>query len=542
MENAEQILASQFESKYNNDDVDNGAAKMALFLSQDKSGKYSPVDIASCNCWIKLNPTNFESIREEQAKEMAAEFDQEFHPNQLDVCFKIMNGMIGSSANAYESDDAKRRVREKELTENVSRSRTASIASMSSVGSTGASHVAPRTQVSTGGRLVSADKLSEFVEHANHWRAYHMDEYNAYAKSIIESMASDFETLVYSNEADGNATVQPYVEAARIIENNAVSKFIMIQEVMLTYQPTSILLLNATCYGVSNQGNYLKRLTSIFNHVICKRIGLLRKGKEIVRKEFDILAEKQWLGLQETTKNFQLGSVLMSSNSVVNNISMFSNISSSMSAGSNSLGSSAQQDGYSIFRKKLETKYAWLYGYMCKCHSDLTEELHILDESSSNPLNKNGRLDVLVSRMRPSEISTNLKALENEFFTKKNTLEDNLKEIMDKLIMWNSYFGYNNYFSKAVDNQQNNDNNENDNLSEEFEDEEQEEDNASQEEEEESETDNERDGILEKVMNEYANDLDIDEDEPTDEDIADNYQSDDVVELGENKDEVDNDE
>jgi hypothetical protein len=228
-----------------------------------------------------------------------------------------------------------------------------------------------------------------WVAYADQWKAYHVQEYEVIAENIIQAMAKDFIT---SNP------ILTHIEAARIIENHAIARFIPDAEVANQYLQNSTNLFNATCYGMKNQG-------------------LLRKGKQSVHTEHQREAENQWKGLVEMTSNFQVGSYLY----------VRENNTSNTSTDEESV------DPYASMREKLLKKYAWLVGYLHKEEADCIEAMHALEHD--NPFRQQHH------NLRPSEEEQIRRKLEAEYMSKKYQLEEQCATIMDRITIWNTYFG-----------------------------------------------------------------------------------------------------
>eukprot|EP00595_Chromulina_sp_UTEXLB2642_P002162 CAMPEP_0196767788 /NCGR_PEP_ID=MMETSP1095-20130614/41958_1 /TAXON_ID=96789 ORGANISM="Chromulina nebulosa, Strain UTEXLB2642" /NCGR_SAMPLE_ID=MMETSP1095 /ASSEMBLY_ACC=CAM_ASM_000446 /LENGTH=1228 /DNA_ID=CAMNT_0042136439 /DNA_START=798 /DNA_END=4481 /DNA_ORIENTATION=+ len=252
----EQKLSNEFIEKYNEN-----SGQMALVITDDNSGKYSPAEKAQCVSYIKLNRTSFNEARDERSREMAAMFETEFPEDTMDRCFKILNG------------------------------------------------------IASPGEML-------WITYADHWKSFHLIQYEKAASHIITSMASDFIAAYRTNT---------HIEAARVIEKSAIAKHFNYPDVVKDYIPSTILAFNASCYAVKNQG-------------------MVRKGLTVVSKEHDELEELQWRLLIESTNNFTKGGQLYES---ISNSLDLSPRNDSVTPRSTSIASTLTE------RKKLGMKFDW---------------------------------------------------------------------------------------------------------------------------------------------------------------------------------------
>lgn len=177
-----------------------------------------------------------------------------------------------------------------------------------------------------------------------------------------------------------------------MIEDNHVSRFIVDPEVQAEFAANPKQIYNAYCWGTLNQG-------------------LLRKAKDILRKQDIDRFRKEWAELELVTEGFRKGAVL--------------SIQPPEEPGT---------DRFAGFRNRLTNKHAWLFGYLCKEHEVLVQEL--VDHEKSDPLYK------VLHRVRPSRKDQVVDEVEKNFLTKKHDLQRQLDDTIGHLVTWNTYFGW----------------------------------------------------------------------------------------------------
>lgn len=299
--------------------------RMALDISEDNSGTILPAAKAECICWIKLNSEEFGEARDKRNSELADFFSQEFSGNAAETCFNILNGIANEQEMAW-------------------------------------------------------------IDYADHWKAFHMDEYSKTSDALIDSMAKDFQS---NCESPNNC----HVEAAKVIDNDAVSKFIVDKDVQKEFAQPVLMFFNATCFAMRNQG-------------------MLRKARQILLTENTATVLRQWREFTAQTENFKKGSYLL----------LPANAKDDPSA-----------DRFLGFRKKLFSRFAWMYGYINKRHADLVKEIGMID--LKNPTTK------IYHNIRPSVEEKYKRKQEKEFEIYTKTLDNSLADIISKISTWNSYFG-----------------------------------------------------------------------------------------------------
>ena len=91
------------------------------------------------------------------------------------------------------------------------------------------------------------------------------------------------------------------------------------------------------------------------------------------------------------------------------------------------------KDRFHGFRQRLKIKFDRLHGYLESTHNDSLEELERLD--LVDPLYK------IKHNIRPSEARKHAHETEQNFVSKKKKVEDRLADCIEKLVIWNTYFG-----------------------------------------------------------------------------------------------------
>jgi len=228
-----------------------------------------------------------------------------------------------------------------------------------------------------------------WVEVADHWKSYNMEKYEAASAVLLKEMAADFEDKYPTNT---------FLEAARVLDHDAVYHFIVDAEVKAEFEIAPKELLNANAWNTLNQG-------------------LVRKGRAQLATQNAVTVSKQWTELQLLTDNFQKGSVLFSSMQPV------------------VLDEQGQPiDRFLGFRNRLSNKFAWLHGYMCVQQSDLLKE--ITDLAMLDPIEK------VLHRVRPSQLEMVRRAREDQFQHQRRALEEKLDVLIARIAAWNTYFGW----------------------------------------------------------------------------------------------------
>jgi hypothetical protein len=313
---AEIAMSNEFESMYENGE---DIAVEALAVIESDSDEISPTIKACCSCWIRLHPDEMNKARDAKNKYLADLFHDQYPDNTGETCFKILNGWGNSEE-------------------------------------------------------------MQWVEYADHWKSFHMEEYDKCSIAILKEMANEFIEKY---------PVNTYISAAEIIEKNAVVSYITDEEIKAQYIVDEKDLLNANTWGTLNQG-------------------MLRKGRNNLQKEFLGEVKNQWNDLELQTENFTKGSSLM-------------------------INSNDIEDRFLGFRNRLLNKFAWLYGYLCLQYDVTLKaiENHIL----MDPIEKT------IHRVRPSLREKYIKDKDREYLQEKNRLEKLSVSYLEKISLWNTYFG-----------------------------------------------------------------------------------------------------
>lgn len=323
---AELAMSSEFEQQYGEDPAE--VAREALAIMEDDSGTIPPSTKATCASWARLHPEEMNVARDEQNAYLAQLFEEQFPEAPAEVCFKVLNGWGNSEE-------------------------------------------------------------MQWVEYADHWKAFNMEKYDAAADSLLKEMAADFQEKYPLNT---------FLEAARVLESAAVHHFIQDPDVRAEYEIPPKELLNANCWATIHQG-------------------LVRKGRTQLSTENAVTLSKQWAELLLQTENLQKGSVLLSANLPVTYDEQGNAI-----------------DRFTGYRNRLANKFAWAYGYMCLQQTVLAKE--IADLELEDPIEK------VLHRERPSQLQQVQRAREDEFQAQRRALQARLAGLVEKVAAWNTYFGW----------------------------------------------------------------------------------------------------
>ena len=296
----------------------------AIDISEDQSGTIDPNTKAKCAAWIKLNADAFTMANDIRNQGKAEYFSNEYGAETAETAFNILNGIANENEMGW-------------------------------------------------------------IDYADHWRSFHMEEYEKKSVDMIDSFAKDWK--------DDNEVNASY-EAAKIIENTAIAKHSVDAEVKKEYECNPTKLFQASCFATRNQG-------------------VVKKSLETPRDKAAKNAARFWQEVLVQTEEFKKGSYLL--------------LSEAQRA-------DPKQDRFYGFRNRLLNKYAWLYGYLCKRHEELAEEMRTVDDK--DPTKKTQH------RLRPSELRKIILSRENDFLQFKKSTDQALKDVISKISTWrNSYFG-----------------------------------------------------------------------------------------------------
>ena len=327
---AELAMSAEFEQEVGAEVIED-VAREALRVIEDDSGTVPPSMKAACACWIRLHPEEMNAARDEQNQYKAQLFEEQFPNGTAEVCFKVLNGWGNSEE-------------------------------------------------------------MQWVEYADHWKAFNMERYDAAADALLKEMAGDFVEQYPTNT---------FMEAARVLEWGAVHPFILDEEVQAEYEVSPKELLNANCWTTLNQG-------------------LVRKGRAQLAAVNQSNVSKQWAELLLQTESLQKGSVLLSY---------------SQPPAYDEQGQLI--DRFAGFRNRLANKFAWMYGYLCLQQTQLCQEIANL--AMVDPIEK------VLHRVRPSQLQQVKRAREDEYQAQRQKLDARLEGVISKIAQWNTYFGLGEY-------------------------------------------------------------------------------------------------
>ena len=227
-------------------------------------------------------------------------------------------------------------------------------------------------------------EMKKWGEHAVQWKTFHTDEYNEVEQAEIDKQAAAFKEEVPNNLP---------TEAAKVIENELICRYVKDQEVLTELKPTKQKHLMAKCWGIRNQG-------------------LLRAALEAFNHENDQLHIRLWNELEDASERFTKGSYLYLSDEAKKNV---------------------KQDRFFGFRARLQNKYDWLHAYVLRQRDACIEHLKKLE--MDDPMYK------VQHRVRPSVAEKFQRANERKFLEAKAGTEDKLRDKLNKISCWNTYFG-----------------------------------------------------------------------------------------------------
>jgi hypothetical protein len=181
--------------------------------------------------------------------------------------------------------------------------------------------------------------------------------------------------------------------AATIVDNEVLHKYIRDPETAQEYEVQPIIASRARAWGVKNQGLY-------------------NKGMERLRAENESQATRQWFELEDVTQNFVKGSYLYTSPEQRANPST---------------------DKFAGFRDRLEKRYSWIIAYLMKSFDETSAELQAI--SLEDPSLKT------MHNIRPSKALAITIAKEKEHAKRKADAENKHAMLANKIATWNTYFG-----------------------------------------------------------------------------------------------------
>jgi hypothetical protein len=218
----------------------------------------------------------------------------------------------------------------------------------------------------------------EWVEYADHWRSLNTELYEAAGEAMLLEMGGDFLEAY---------PLDTYLQAARVVEDDAVSKWILDEAAYEEAAQKEKDVLNANAWAVKHQG-------------------LFRKGKKMISAEYGAAEAKLWHSVTNETDKWRKGSAAL----VV----------------------MGEADRFKGFRDRLAAKYAWLHGYLCKQQSAYWTDLERLE--LEDPLGQ------IVHRVRPSELERHVKTVDGAFVDRQRKLSEAYADVTARLATWNGYF------------------------------------------------------------------------------------------------------
>lgn len=317
---AEVYLSGEFQNMYPSAEE---AAYGSLDIEASESEEITPALRAMSLCWMNQNSDAVRKARDAQHLQLAEQFEDTFSTETGQTCFRILNGMGN----------------EEEI---------------------------------------------EWFYHAQYWKDFNLDAYDAAAEIIVQEMCKDFVDL---------HPLSTFYEAAKMIENDEIAKFIPDEEVKAQFAANPKNLIMAYAWGTKNQG-------------------MLRKGRDALAIEQKNTYRQYWADLITQTGNFEKGTALLPTLD------------------------EHGHDRFFGFRNRLINKFSFIYGYLCRQREVILKDLN--DLSLNDPIYK------VLHRVRPSEREKVEFDQERIHLSKISKLQKELTEIMEKLSIWNTYFGWNN--------------------------------------------------------------------------------------------------
>ncbi len=235
--------------------------------------------------------------------------------------------------------------------------------------------------------LLPPEQISDYDWHdyADHWRAFNLEEYKAVSDKKVDEMANSFKA---------SFPEFTHKEAARILYNERIGKYIQDPEVLAELQTDASIIFNASCYRTRNQG-------------------MVRAAMEQIEHDAKQRGIREWISLTEVTENFRKGSYMSTPPEAQKDPSL---------------------DRFKGFRDRLLNIHAWFYGYLCKQQEDKLLELEKAEYM--DPFTKTQH------RIRPTEEKKVLKETDEKYVAMKRRLESEVHDIFTKLSTWNTYFGW----------------------------------------------------------------------------------------------------
>ena len=231
---------------------------------------------------------------------------------------------------------------------------------------------------------IGDEKGQSFREHAEYWRSFNMEIYSETEKQEFTRMMDEF---VEANPVD------TYKVCSKMLLSSKLHKYIRDEEVAEEHWNHESVLANANAWAVKNQG-------------------MVRKGTKNLREEWDSLAVRQWFELLDVTKDWTKGSWLYVSDEDKIDIAA---------------------EKFFGFRQRLEKRYSWFFAYLMLKLEEVEKEMEAILLEDPN--------DKVYHNIRPSKETATQKAHEAKYYKRKAAAEKLHQEIVQKVTIWNTYFG-----------------------------------------------------------------------------------------------------
>lgn len=227
--------------------------------------------------------------------------------------------------------------------------------------------------------------LLDWAPYAIHWKNFNSELYLATQDNQVNQMAAKFKEAHIFHTA---------IEAAKVVENDAISKLMQDPETAAELWPGFEEFYNARCWAMKNQG----------------RFGAGMKAVDVENRTKYI---RFWNEFRDLSVDFTKGSYITVTSEAKMNPSL---------------------DRFFGFRARLEKRYSWMYAYILRRQYRVNDRMQIL-QALGDPSQR------IYHNIRPSSYAGMIKKLEKEYLRDKKECEDEMKEIFEKLSLWNTYFG-----------------------------------------------------------------------------------------------------
>jgi hypothetical protein len=228
------------------------------------------------------------------------------------------------------------------------------------------------------------NSLLEWMDYAKHWKNFNSELYDSTEKNQLQQMATIFKgEYVFSTDK----------HCANIVFNGMLAAKIDDPELKASTHPGDEMLHNAKAWSMLNQGVFRKQMAA-------------------TRHEMGQKAIRLYAELESLTESFVKGSFFTTSDEAKADPSL---------------------DRFFGFRKRLENKFAWFYSFCVLRQEELMKDLENIQ--NEDPAQKSFH-NIRPSRRRKFEF-----VAEKKFQNDRAKLEEELQEVLDRLNVWNTYFG-----------------------------------------------------------------------------------------------------